>query len=216
VAERLGFRYHDWEITSEAAARAGVPTDVIAGSERAQSFLSRVMDRLLATGVYADDEELGRLSSATMASAVATLRSREHRSLVERVIVELAHQGNAVIVGHASQVILGYEPGVLKVLLSGSAEGRARRLAEEESRTPEEALKLVNDSDDERRSFFRQVYGADLLNAELYDLVLNLDKFSVEEVVETIVRMAQSPMPLQNAREETEDAVLRGPVQVHR
>ena len=40
VADRLSLRYDDWEITSEAASRAGVaPSDVIA-AERAPGFSS--------------------------------------------------------------------------------------------------------------------------------------------------------------------------------
>jgi cytidylate kinase len=216
VAERLGFRYFDWEITSEAAAQAGVPPGVIEGSERAQSLLSRVMERLLITGVYANDEELGRLSSTTMASAITTLGSREYRSFVERVVVELGRQGEAVIVGHASQVILGYEPGVLKILLTGSVEGRAKRLAVEEGRTQEEAMKLIVDSDEERKAFFRQAYSVDLLNPDLYDLILNLDRLSIDGAVEAVVRMAKSEFPLGgDSRREPESAGVRGPIQVH-
>jgi cytidylate kinase len=171
------------------------------------------MDRLLVTGVYANDEELGRLSSNTMASAISTLGSREHRSFVERVVVELAHQGQAVIVGHASQVLLGYEPGVFKVLITGTTEGRARMLAAEEGRTAEEAMKLVASSDEERMSFFKQAYGVDLLNADLYDLTLNLDRLSIDDAVETIVRIAGSePLAAGDRRKEPEDAVVRRPV----
>jgi cytidylate kinase len=217
VADCLGFRYYDWEITSEAAARAGVPPSVMADSERAQSLLSRVMDRLLVTGVYANDEELGRLSSTTMASAIATLSSREYRSFIERVVVEFGHQGEAVIVGHASQVILRYEPGTLKVLITGSVEGRAKLLAAEEGRTPEEALSLVADSDEERKSFFKQAYGVELLSAELYDLTLNLDRLSIEGAVDAIVRVAKSDSPAtRSSRREAGDAIVRNPIQVHR
>jgi cytidylate kinase len=125
----------------------------------------------------------------------------------------LAHQGQAVIVGHASQVLLGYEPGVFKVLITGTTEGRARMLAAEEGRTAEEAMKLVASSDEERMSFFKQAYGVDLLNADLYDLTLNLDRLSIDDAVETIVRIAGSePLAAGDRRKEPEDAVVRRPV----
>ena len=39
VSDRLGFRYYDWEITSEAAARAGVSPNEVIAAERVPSFL---------------------------------------------------------------------------------------------------------------------------------------------------------------------------------
>jgi cytidylate kinase len=189
LAEHLGFRYYDWEITSRAAAQAGVPTHVIAASEQAKSFVERVLERLMATGVY-EDEPIGRLSSTAMSSAITALSSREYRSFIERVVLELAAAGNAVIVGHASQVLLAYEPRALKVLLTGSLERRVQRVAEQENRSLEDARKMVRDSDDERRTFFKQTYSIDLLSAENYDLALNTDHLSVEAAVELIASVA--------------------------
>ena len=214
LADRLGFRYYDWEVTSSAAERAGVPPHVIAASEQAKSFIERVLERLLATGVYDEEEPVGRLSSTAMSSAITALGSREYRSFIERVVLELAGAGNAVIVGHASQAVLAYEPRVLKVLITGSAERRAQRLAEEESKDIDEARRMVRDSDEERRAFFKQTYNFDLLSADFYDLTFNTDHLSVEAIVDVIVSMARS-----EANHNTEggpgDADLRGPVQLH-
>jgi cytidylate kinase len=95
-----------------------------------------------------------------------------------------------VIVGHASQVLLAYEPRALKVLLTGSLERRVQRVAEQENRSLEDARKMVRDSDDERRTFFKQTYSIDLLSAENYDLALNTDHLSVEAAVELIASVA--------------------------
>ena len=48
VAERLRFRYYDWEIIARAAQEAGVSPELlaIATSERAPGFLERMMSRL--------------------------------------------------------------------------------------------------------------------------------------------------------------------------
>ena len=45
LAEELGYRYYDWEITSEAATRAGVTPSEVAASERVPGFFERMMRR---------------------------------------------------------------------------------------------------------------------------------------------------------------------------
>ena len=50
VAERLGFRYVDEDLVSQAALRAGVDASEIADEERRKSWLKRVLDDLAAGG----------------------------------------------------------------------------------------------------------------------------------------------------------------------
>ena len=124
------------------------PTDVIA-AERVPGFIERVMRRLGAasavsmdgTSVFADP------SPAVWTNAIASLDSDSYRPVVERVVLELAEQGEAVIVGHAAQYTLRDHPGVLRVLIHGSAETRAERLAEEQSSDIKRAADLVKQSD---------------------------------------------------------------------
>jgi cytidylate kinase len=182
LAEQLGFRYYDWEITSEAAARAGVqPTDVIA-AERVPGFIERVMRRLGAasavsmdgTSVFADP------SPAVWTNAIASLDSDSYRPVVERVVLELAEQGEAVIVGHAAQYTLRDNPGVLKVLIHGSEEARSRRLAMEQGTDLKKAVELIKQSDKDRSELLKRVYHFNWLDANMYDLSVNTDHLTVE------------------------------------
>ena len=188
VAERLGFSFYDWEITSAAAELAGVSPEIVAASERAQSLLERVLDRLSSTGLYVDDAPIGRLSSSTMSAAIGALTSRQYREFVERIVHELAARGGCVLVGHAGQAVLQDVPNVFKVLVGGSSAQRAQRVAADEGRSLKEAERLVLDSDDERKAFFRQTYGVDLLDSTNYDLCLNSDGLSVGAAGEIISR----------------------------
>ena len=189
LSEQLGFRYYDWEITSEAAARAGVsPTDVIA-AERVPGFIERVMRRLGAasavsmdgTSVFADP------SPAVWTNAIASLDSDSYRPVVERVVLELAEQGDAVIVGHASQYTLRGHAGVLRVLIHGSAEARAERLAEEQSSDVKRAAELIKQSDKDRAELLKRVYHFNWLDANMYDLTINTDQLTIDYATEVIV-----------------------------
>jgi len=192
VAERLGFRYYDWEITSEAARRAGVsPNDVIA-AERVPSFLERMMQRLGAIStlsaegatVFADP------SPSVWNTALQSLTSDDYRQFIERVVEELADQGRAVIVGHAAQHTLRERPGVLKVLIHGSLRHRAQRLALEQGLDLAKAEAMVKQSDKDRRELLKTVYHFDWQDAGVYDLSINTDRLPDEFAIETVAAAA--------------------------
>jgi cytidylate kinase len=189
LSEHLGFRYYDWEITSEAAARAGVsPTDVIA-AERVPGFIERVMRRLGAasavsmdgTSVFADP------SPAVWNNAIASLDSDSYRPVVERVVLELAEQGDAVIVGHASQYTLREHEGVLRVLIHGSPDARTKRLAIEQATDIKKAAELIKQSDKDRSELLKRVYHFNWLDANMYDLTINTDHLSVEYATDIVI-----------------------------
>jgi cytidylate kinase len=191
VAERLRYRYYDWEITSEAAALAGVsPNDVIA-AERMPGFLERMMRRLGAVSTVSVEGGVFEPAPAMWTNVIQSLTSDDYRQFIERVVLELASRGEAVIVGHAGQYTLRNKPGVLRVLIHGSVEVRARRLAEEQAIDLARATQAVKQSDKDRSELLKRVYKFDWLDAGMYDLTLNTDKLSTEYVTDTIVDAAR-------------------------
>ena len=193
VAERLKYRYYDWEVTSQAAREAGVSPQTVAAAEQSTSGLKRIMERLFAASAFVpDDTTLEGPHTATMEAAIRTLTSDDYRSLIEQIVADLAAQGDAVIVGHAAQLVLKQNEGVLKVLVCGSPAARSARLAADEHMTPEAAAASVQESDRERINFFKQVYKVDLLDARLYDLCLNTDRLTVEAAVDLVLLYAAS------------------------
>jgi cytidylate kinase len=193
VAEKLNYRYYDWEITSEAASRSGVsPNDVIA-AERVPGFIERLMLRLGAasavsidgTTVFADP------SPQVWNTAIASLDSESYRPVIERVVGELADQGKAVIVGHAAQYTLRNQPGILRVLVHGSLHQRAIRLSEEQSLDLKRAEALVKQSDKDRSELLKRVYKFDWVSAEMYDLTINTDRLSIELATEMVLQAVE-------------------------
>jgi cytidylate kinase len=176
VAEKLRFRYFDWEVISRAASEAGVSPEVlaIATSERAPGFFERMMARLAGLGAGEDP------SSEPAAPRLSMMNSEDYRQFLEHVVLELGNQGDAVIVNHSGQVILKDLPGVLKVLVTGSPNRRAARLAETQGRKPADARKTIEDSDQQRGDYFKRVYHVEWLNMLNYDLALNTDRVSAE------------------------------------
>jgi cytidylate kinase len=192
VADRMGLRYYDWEITSSAAARAGVsPSDVIA-AERVPGFMERMMSRLGAVSAMTVEGGAGFAdpSPAVWDTALQSFNSDAYRQVIEQVVEELANQGNAVIVGHAGQHILRDRPEVLKVQITGSLASRAHRMALEQGIDTVKATSMVQQSDKDRRELLKRLYNFEWLDAANYDLAFNTDRISVEFAADTIVAAA--------------------------
>jgi cytidylate kinase len=187
VAEKLRFRYYDWEVISQAASEAGVSPEVlaIATSERPPGFFERMMARLAGLGAGEDP------SSETASPRLSMMNSEDYRQFLEHVVQELGAQGDAVIVNHSGQVILRDLPGVLKVLVTGGFERRVARLAETQGRPPDAARKTVEDSDRQRSDYFKRVYHIEWLSMSNYDLALNTDRVSAELAADMVATAAR-------------------------
>jgi cytidylate kinase len=184
VADKLDYRYYDNEIVSEAAALAGVSPETVAAAERWPTFIERMLERLALTTVVSE----GVLPSPPAANPAALMMtSADYRQLIEQVVQNLAERGECVIVGHAGQAILQQGPDVFKVLVHGSRERRAERLALEEGLSLEEATSRVKDSDRQRKEFFKHVYGIDWLGSSTYDLAINTDEMDHDTAISLIV-----------------------------
>lgn len=185
VAQKMRFRYYDWEVTSQAAQEAGVSPAVLAATaERVPSFIERMMARLAAG--EADDTP-----PAVPAPRLSMLTSEDYRQFIEHVVRELGKRGDAVIVGHAGQAILASLPSVLRVLLIGSTEKRAVRVAANQGVSSEQAKTTIEQSDKQRAEFFRRTYHMDWLEASRYDIVINTDFISPDLAADMIAAAAR-------------------------
>lgn len=106
-------------------------------------------------------------------------------------MAEYAKQGNLILEGRLAAFIARQE-GVdaLKVWLTASDEVCARRVAQREGKDWEKVRELnsVRQSSDARR--YRAIYGFDLSDTSIYDLVLNSDKQTPEALAEQILERA--------------------------
>lgn len=176
VAERLGYRYVDEEIVERAAEKSGADPEDVADVEQRKSRLLRFI------------EDLGHMAPDADVSGTR-VASQSHRQLIQDVIVEVAEQGDAVIVAHAASHALAGQNGVLRVLLTASAEARARDAADQ-GLGLEDAERAVRDSDAARADYLKRFYGLDHELPSQYDLVVNTETIGPEQAADLIVLAA--------------------------
>jgi cytidylate kinase len=126
-----------------------------------------------------------------MDTAIQTLTSSNYRDLIAHVVQDLAKRGECVIVGHAAQLALQDEPNVLKVLVHGSDQHLATRLAVDEGMPADRALSTIQRSDRDRATFFRHYYKVNWLDPVLYDITVNTDRIGDAQATSLLVLAAR-------------------------
>jgi cytidylate kinase len=163
VAGKLGYNFYDTEAIEKAAREMGFLESVKEIDKKIPSIFQRLF-------THKPTIELDRLTS---------------------VIYELAQKGDAVFLGRGSQILLKSFNCALHIRVVASLEKRVQNLLER-SFHREAALKAIEQTDHERGSFIKFAFGVDWENPGLYDVILNMDKLSVQLAVNIVIQMARS------------------------
>jgi cytidylate kinase len=180
VAKGLGFRYVDEEVINIAAQREGIDAAVVADEERRKSFLERLMAAIAIPVI-------GEASGSMIVPEAIVASGESLRTLIVEAIHEVAKQGQAVIVSHAASIPLADRPDVLRVFVTASATTRAQRAARDGGIAVANAAEFIEENDEGRADYFQRFYRIERELPTHYDLVINTDKLSADEVAEIIV-----------------------------
>jgi cytidylate kinase len=176
LAERLGWKIWDEELTAEIARVANVDSRSAARcDERRDPFLYRLF-KVYARGSYERSLAIGESRVFDTDCMVEVLH---------KVIEDVASRGKCVIVGRGSAYILRNRSDAFHTFVYAPVEEKVRRVMSL-GKTEEEARKLVEEIDAERAEFIRHYFGAQWPARWLYNVMINT-KFGDEYVVEMIL-----------------------------
>ncbi|NLH47222.1 MAG: cytidylate kinase-like family protein [Myxococcales bacterium] len=110
-----------------------------------------------------------------------------------KVIGAIAQKGHSVIVGRGANFILSRDDffRVLRVRILAPFDERVAAIAQEKNLSPEEATKYVNRTDADRRAFIRKYFNAAIDDPMNYDLLINMEKMTIEDAVAIIIATAR-------------------------
>jgi cytidylate kinase len=185
VAEKLSYLYLDEEIIARAAAKGGISAGEVADEERRRPALSRLL-REIGRGAAAESYGLAGANALAAEGVTPDLI----RGLIQEAIEETAGRGNVVIVAHAASFALSGRPGVLRVLVTASAENRARRISESREIELKAAQKSIKESDAARADYLRRFYNVGTELPTHYDLVVNTDVLTVDQAADLVAQAA--------------------------
>jgi len=100
-----------------------------------------------------------------------------------RTIRSLCHMGNAIIVGRAGNYVTSDLENTFHVRLVGSEQARIANTQAKHLLSPQEATKLVTETDRARCKFVKRYVQSNLEDPTAYHLVINTDDMSDEGVI---------------------------------
>ncbi len=116
-----------------------------------------------------------------------TFAREKYIAFIRSSILDHLSKDNTVYHGFAGHFFVKAIPHVLKVRIISDMDDRVRCMMDREQISDKrEALKMVNQVDQERRSWSLKLYGMDTWDSRLYDLVIRIDKMTISDAVEVI------------------------------
>jgi len=109
-----------------------------------------------------------------------SIQRKRYLHLIQALIYDFGGKGNVIIVGRGGQVLLKDLPGVLHVKIMAPFEVRVQRIMKQRGENEKQAVGSLRRSDRDSAGFIRAYFDVDWEDQDLYDLVINTRKLSVE------------------------------------
>jgi len=103
------------------------------------------------------------------------------------ILLELANEGSCVIAGRSGFYVFRNHPNHLSIFITASDSNRVQRVMRKQNMTEEAATALINDIDRKRENYIRRYTGTSRYDIRNYDLVLNADGHTEEQLVDIIL-----------------------------
>jgi cytidylate kinase len=163
VANRLGWKLWDQQLTEEIARLANCPKNVVEAREERNDPLYYRLFKSFMRGSYEGSINAPKLNLVDSETILKTTR---------RVVEQAAEHGNCVIVGRGSQQFLKERSDTLRVFLYAPREDKVRRLLAR-GKSEQEAEELVDSVDRERADFIKKYFNVEWPDRAIYHSMIN-------------------------------------------
>lgn len=181
LSKRLGYKCINEDMIKDAASKLNVSSGQVQHFEKdGASKLMLFIDKLVSSN-FIDRHISDRYSYVNEQSYVEVIR---------KIIIELYEKGNMIIIGRGSQFILKDYPGTRHILLVQELASRIDFMMKNYKLSLPEAEKAIKQRDQIRSrflGFFKDKGHIDDPNN--YDLVLNMDRISMEKAENLLVEL---------------------------
>jgi len=184
LAEAYGYTLASREIVQQIADKAKVSTDFVLSVEKeAGTRLSRFMTRIISSR---------GMVSKILRDDSGYIDEKLYLDYLVLTVVQIADEGNAIVMGRGSQYILRSHPDAIHILLVDNLDNRIQRVERREKVSSEEAARIVHHEDKRRLNLYHRLGKQDYDNPSLYHMVLNMSRLSRQHAFEMICRLVDS------------------------
>ncbi|NOZ87793.1 MAG: BON domain-containing protein [Deltaproteobacteria bacterium] len=141
-------------------------------------------------------------------------KRRSYLAFIQLALCEEVKEGNVIYEGNAGHLLLPPETNILRVRMIAPLALRIRMLREKRDISYDDAVAYVHKVDEQRRMWTKFLYGVDILDPQLYDMILNLHTMEISSAVEMVSVAARRPefVPDEKQRRCLNDYLLAGRV----
>jgi cytidylate kinase len=163
IADRLGWKLWDQEITAEIARRLKCKHEMVAErEERLDSIYYRLMKAFMRGSFEPRIDTVG----------LEVLDAEHLAILFEKVVTDIAERGDCVIVGRGANWFLRHRNDAFHAFLYAPHDEKMRRVVAQGEKE-RDAAHLLESVDRERAAFVRKYYGKIWPDRSLYNLMMN-------------------------------------------
>jgi cytidylate kinase len=182
IADRLGWKLWDQDITAEIARRLRCKHEMVAEREERVDSVFYSLIKSFMRGSFEP-----RIDTANL-----EVLDAEHLAfLFEKVVEEIAERGNCVIVGRGANWFLRERADAFHTFLYAPYDEKLRRVITQ-GETERDARNLLETVDRDRAAFIRKYYGKVWPDRSLYNLMINTkigDDAVIEAILDTVSRL---------------------------
>jgi CMP/dCMP kinase len=123
-----------------------------------------------------------------MAPIALSFKAQEqlYHQAQQHIIKEIAHAGNAVIVGRGSQILLADQSNVLHIRVVAPLAQRIQYVMQREQVNEAQAQAFIQQKDRRLAYYHKSQYGRSVDDPQLYDIVINGKIFHLESQLDLI------------------------------
>ncbi len=115
-----------------------------------------------------------------------SLLQKERIFSLHHYLNQLSQENKLVILGRGGHLLFKDHSIGLHVKVICPLDKRILRIREMYSLSEKAAITLINEQDRDRKKYLEEIFNEDWLNLDLYDLVINTDKITIESASEII------------------------------
>ena len=172
------------------ACKAGLVIAISGLPGSGKTSLARRLAEKLGLRYLSLGEIFRRLARERKLTLEELSRIAEEDASIDKAIddkaIEEASKGCVVVDGHISAWTLE-NTAHLKVLVMAPINVRAERIARRDGKSIEEALTEIRVREESESRRFMKFYGINIFDLSIFDLIVNSEKFSEEEVFEIVM-----------------------------
>ena len=112
----------------------------------------------------------------------------------QEILKGIAEEESCIVAGRSGFYIFRDHPNHLSVLIQASMKHRIERVMKKNNITAEEAEAIIKEVDEGRENYVKKYTGSSRYDTRNYDLVINADDHSEDEIVEMIIHYLKLPL----------------------